>query len=131
MIQHETFLRRVLLADAAVGVVAGLLMAGAAGLLAGLLGLPEALLRGVGLVLLPYGALLAFLATRAQLAPAAVWAVIALNALWVIDSLGLLLSGWVAPNMLGYAVVLLQAVAVGVFAELEFVGLRRSALRAA
>lgn len=131
MIQHETFLRRVLLADAAVSAAAGLLMAGAAGLLAGLLGLPEPLLRGAGLALLPYGALVAFVATRAQLAPAAVWAVIALNALWVFDSLGLLLSGWVAPNLLGYAFVLLQAIAVGVFAELEFVGLRRGAPRTA
>jgi hypothetical protein len=99
-------------------------MAGGAALLAGLLGLPEPLLRGAGLALLPYGAFVAFVATRPQLSAAAVWAVIALNALWALDSVALLLTGWVAPSALGYGFVLLQAAVVGVFAELEFLGLR-------
>ena len=41
-------------------------------------------------------------------------------------SIGLLVSGWVAPTALGYAFVIAQAIVVGVFAELQFVGLRRS-----
>ena len=41
----------------------------------------------------------------------------------------LLLSGYVAPNALGIAFVVAQALAVAVLAELQFVGLRRSAWR--
>jgi hypothetical protein len=55
-----------------------------------------------------------------------VQAIIALNVLWVAGSIGLLVSGWVAPTALGYAFVIAQAIVVGVFAELQFVGLRRS-----
>ena len=37
----------------------------------------------------------------------------------------LLLSGWIEPTGLGYAFVIFQAVVVGVFAELQVMGLRR------
>ena len=57
---------------------------------------------------------------------AAVKAIIALNVLWVLGSVGLLVSGWVAPTVLGYAFVIVQAIVVGVFAELQFIGLRRT-----
>ncbi len=53
-------------------------------------------------------------------------AIIALNVLWVAGSIGLLMSGYVAPTMLGHAFVIAQALAVGVFAELQFIGLRRT-----
>jgi hypothetical protein len=36
-------------------------------------------------------------------------------------------SGAVAPNLLREALVAIQAIAVGAFAELQFIGLRRSA----
>ena len=52
-------------------------------------------------------------------------AIIALNVAWVAGSIGLLMSGIVAPTVLGYAFVIFQAVVVGVFAELQFIGLRR------
>ena len=39
----------------------------------------------------------------------------------------LLVSGWLSPNLLGQLFIVMQAIAVGVFAELEFIGLRRSA----
>jgi hypothetical protein len=55
-----------------------------------------------------------------------VQAIIALNLLWVVGSMGLLMGGWVAPTALGTAFVIAQAVVVGVFAELQFVGLRRA-----
>ena len=50
--------------------------------------------------------------------------------LWVAGSVGLLLGGFVAPTVLGYAFVIFQAVVVGVFAELQVMGLRRSAATA-
>jgi hypothetical protein len=37
-----------------------------------------------------------------------------------------LFSGWVTPNLLGEAAVAMQAIAVAMFAELQYVGLRRS-----
>ena len=122
------FLRRVLLADALISGAAGLLMAVGAGFLAILLNLPEALLREAGLVLVPYAVFVAYVATRAQLKRPLVWAIIVANALWALDSVVLLLSGWVAPNALGYAFVIVQSVAVAVIAELQYTGMRRQAL---
>jgi hypothetical protein len=58
----------------------------------------------------------------------AVWAIIIINTLWALDSVALLLSGWVAPNALGYAFVVLQAVVVAVVAELQYTGMRRSVM---
>lgn len=55
-------------------------------------------------------------------------AIIALNVLWVAGSIALLLGGQVAPTTLGYAFVIMQAVVVGVLAELQFIGLRRASL---
>lgn len=124
---QSPFLRRVLLADALVSGASGLLMAAGAGYLTNLLALPEDLLRYAGLILLPYGALVAWVATRTQLMRPAVWAVIAVNALWAIDSIVLLLSGWVTPNLLGYIFVMTQALVVALFAELQFMGVRKSA----
>jgi hypothetical protein len=57
----------------------------------------------------------------------AVWAVIGLNAVWAIDSVVLLFTGWVQPNLLGYAFVVGQAAFVAVMAELEIIGMRKSA----
>ena len=120
------FLRRALLADALISGATGLLMLIGANVLASLLGLPEALLRYAGLVLLPYGALVAYVATREQLRRWAVWAVIVANAIWAVDSIILLLSGWLTPNALGYAFIIFQALVVAAFAEIQYIGLRRS-----
>ena len=129
--RSNSFLRTVLLADAIASGATGLLMIAGAGLLEGLLGLPVALLREAGLLLIPYVAFVAYDGTRATISRAAVHAVIGLNVLWVAGSIGLLVSGWVAPTMLGYAFVIAQAAVVGVLAELQLVGLRRSATAAA
>lgn len=123
----SSFLRQALLADAVISGAMGLLLLLGAGFLAGLLDLPMELLRTAGLVLLPFVAFVAYVATRENPARGAVWAVIVINALWVVASIGLLLSGWVAPNGLGITFVIVQALAVGLFAELQYVGLRRAA----
>lgn len=126
-VQSPFFLRRVLLADAAAGAASGLLMLLGAGMLEGLLNLPAALLQAAGASLLPFAAFLVWLGTRKTPSRAAVWAVIAVNAVWVVESFYLLLSGWVAPNVAGQAFIVAQAIAVAVLAELEYFGLRRSA----
>lgn len=84
-------------------------------------------MRPAGLILLPYAAVVAFLGTRATMSRRAVWAVIAVNGIWVADSLILLASGWVSPTALGYAFVLAQALVVLLFAEAQYFGLRRNA----
>jgi hypothetical protein len=82
-------------------------------------------------VLIPYVAFVAWVGTREAISRSAVQAIIVLNVLWVAGSIGLLVSGWVAPTMLGYAFVIAQAAVVAVLAELQFVGLRRGAAAAA
>jgi hypothetical protein len=120
----------VLVADAATCGAAGLLMALGASILEEPLGLTVPLLRYAGVSLLPFGALLAYLATRESLPRPAIWAIIAGNALWAADSILLLLTGWVEPTALGEVFIIAQALAVAVFAELEYLGLRRSLVAA-
>lgn len=130
-LRTSTFLRRVLFADAATCVATGLLFILGPGVLEGLLGLPTGLLRYAGLSLLPFAALLVYLATRESLSPQVLWTVIALNVLWTVDSFLLLLTGWVSPTEVGYAFVVAQAVGVAGFAALEYFGLKKSAATAA
>lgn len=125
MLRQITNLRFALLADAVASGATGLMMIAGADLLTGLLGLPVALMREAGLLLVPYVALVAWVGTRETISRPAVKAIIALNVLWVAGSVGLLLSGYVAPTVLGYAFVIFQAIVVGVFAELQVMGLRR------
>jgi len=125
MDRQNTFLRYALLADAIASGATGLLLITGADLLTGLLGLPMVLMREAGLLLVPYVAFVAFVGTREAMSRRAVQAIITLNVLWVAASIGLLVSGWVAPTLLGYAFVITQAIVVGVFAELQIVGLRR------
>jgi hypothetical protein len=127
MFSPSTLLRYALLGDAVASGATGLLLALGAGALTGLLGLPEALMREAGLVLLPYAAVVAYLGTRATLSPRAVSAIIIMNGIWVAASLILLLGDWVAPTALGYGFVLAQALVVLLFAEAQYFGLRRSA----
>ncbi len=124
--RSSVFLRRVLLLDAVSSGSIGLLALLFAGPLGALLELPGDLLTQVGLILLPFAAFVGYLATRQTPSNTGVWVVIGLNVLWVVDSVLMLVMGWVEPNALGHAVVIVQAVAVGLFAELGYVGLRRS-----
>jgi hypothetical protein len=128
MINPSMLLRRALQADAVASGTMAVLLTSAAGALAPALDLPEALLRESGLFLIVYAALVGWLSSRAAMPKPLVWAVIAGNALWALGSLVLLVDGPVAPNLLGEAFVAVQAIAVGVFAELQYVGLRRSSV---
>jgi len=125
-IHLSPFLRYAFLGDAVASGAMGLLTLGGAGLLAAPLGLPEMLLRMTGLILVPYAAAVAWLGTHPVGSRWAVWAVIAANVMWVVDSAILLLAGWVSPTSLGTAFVILQAVVVAGFAEAQFVGIRRA-----
>jgi hypothetical protein len=126
MIQPSTFLSRALLADAIFSGVSAVGLTLGASLLAPFFNLPEALLRETGLFLIAYTALVGWLGTRAAVPKVLVMIVVAGNAAWTLASIALLFSGAVSPNLLGEIVVVAQAIATGVFTELQYVGLRRS-----
>ena len=119
------FLRRSLLLDIGFSGAAALMLIAGAGFLSGLLGFSESFLRAVGLVLVPFLGLLAFALSQPSRRPV-IWTVIVCNAAWVVASIGLLVSGLASPTGLGYAFVLAQAAAVGLFADLQFVGLKKT-----
>jgi uncharacterized protein YjeT (DUF2065 family) len=127
MIHSSSFLRRALLADAIFSGIGALVMTLDANLFASLLQLPEALLRETGLFLIGYTALVGWLATRLSVPKALIMLVVTGNALWTLASFALLFSGAVNPNVFGEIAIVAQAIATGVFAELQYMGLRRSA----
>lgn len=126
MINPSLFLRRALIADSVFSGVAALGFTLGTGAFAALFNLPEALLREVGLFLIAYAAFVGWLGTRQPMMKALVLIVIVGNAAWTLGSIALLFSGSVSPNLLGTTMVVAQAIATGVFAELQYVGLRRS-----
>jgi hypothetical protein len=126
MVASTSFLRRALLVDAVASGASAVLMMAGASFLESLLGLPAPLLRGAGLILVPFVAIVGWLASRERVAASAVWAVIAMNAAWVVGSVAVLASDRFDPSTLGFAFVTAQAGTVAAFAELQYVGLRKA-----
>lgn len=127
---RSTFLRIVIALDAAACGVMGAAFAFDAGWLAGPLGLSPALMQPIGLFLLPYAGLLAWLATRPALPRAVVWTLVGFNVLWAVESIALLALGWAQPTSLGLAVVAGQAVAALIVADLQYLALRKASREA-
>lgn len=127
VIRSWSLLRQVLLVDAISAGAMGLGLLLLADPLAALLKLPASLLSQAGIVLVPFAAFVSWLASRAQPAVWAVWAVIGINVLWVAESILLLFMDDIAPGVLGIVFVIGQAAVVALLAELEFIGLRREA----
>ena len=127
MIHASPFLRRALQADAVFSGISAVIMTLDAGALASFLNLPEALLRETGLFLIAYAALVGWLGSRPSVPKVLVTIVIIGNAAWTLASIALLFSGAVSPNILGEIIIVAQAIATGVFAELQYIGLRKSA----
>ena len=123
---ESTAIRRALLIDATASGLTGFLLLAGAGQLEPLLGLPISLMRSVGVFLIPFAAFLAWLAQRALESRSLVWTTIVGNVSWVLASVLLLESGWVAPTMLGIAFVAGQAAAVALFAYLEYRAVART-----
>ena len=126
IIRVSNFLRYVLFADAATCLACGLLLSFGGTFLQSVLGLPVDIMFYAGLSLLPFAAFLLYAATRKSVSKTVIWLIIGLNFLWTIDSFLLLISGSVAPTVFGYVFVIFQAVGVAVFADLEFIGLRKA-----
>jgi hypothetical protein len=118
------FLRRILALDSLSCAGMGLLMTFGAASLAPLFGLPETLVHGAGLLLLPLALFIGWLASRPAPPPALVWVVILGNLGWTAESF--ILLGQHRPTALGTAFVAGQAATVLGLAALEYAGLRKA-----
>jgi hypothetical protein len=119
-------LRFALRLDAAGSGALGLIGLVAAAPLADPLGMTAGALRGTGAFLVGYALVLVFLAARPVIPRAAAWTVVLGNTAWVLGSLGAAVAGRDTFTAIGVAVVLAQAAAVAVFADLQWLGLRRA-----
>jgi hypothetical protein len=111
--------------DALVSGTFGALLLLAGPLLTDFLGAPLTLLWPVGAVALAYAVALWLAERRPRIDAATAWTVIALNIGWAGASVLLLVLGALPLTTLGVGFVVLQAIVVAGFADLQFVGLRR------
>jgi hypothetical protein len=123
---RDRLLRRSLLLDAAASGALGVLLAAGGAVLDGPLGIPAAVLVPVGGFLVLYAAALWLLGSRPRLSRPAVKMVVAGNLVWVAASIVAAAAGWWSPTTLGTVLVVAQAAAVALFAELQVTGLRRA-----
>ncbi|MEV4225415.1 hypothetical protein [Nonomuraea sp. NPDC049725] len=119
------FLRLVLALDAVVTGTNGLVYLAGAGLVSDLLGPDAGLLRGIGAFLLVYGVAVGLLAARGTVSQAGVKAVIGLNIAWTLGSVAAVITGMMEFTTIGAVWAIAQALVVGVFAELQIMGLRK------
>lgn len=122
----DGLLRLALRIDAMASGALGLVGLAAAPLLADLLGPPAGLLFGVGVFFVVFALSLLVLAARPVIPRPAAWVVVIGNSAWVVASVVATVAGWNALTGLGVGVVLAQALAVAVFADLQWLGLRRA-----
>lgn len=124
MVRITPFLRHVLFGDALFA-LGGVLMFPGAPFLGPMTGLPTGLLAGAGLLLLPFAATVGLLARKTDVSATMLIGIIVIEALWAAASIGLLLSGYLAPNGLGIGLVVGQAIVTAVFAQLLLMAMRR------
>jgi hypothetical protein len=110
-------------ADALMSGASGLVLAAAAPILDGALGVSVGFLIAVGIFLLLYAGLLVLVARRGAPAPA-VKTVVAGNALWVVASVAVVLTDVLSLSTAGTVFTLLQAGAVAIVADLQYMSIR-------
>ena len=125
-----TFLKRVLLLDAASCLGMGAVLVAGDGALSELFGVPELLLAGAGYLLIPIGLFIGWLGARSAAHGALIGLVIVGNVAWTIESL-VIVSTTAGITGLGSLFVAGQGAAVLMLAILEFIGLQRSRRTAA
>ena len=123
---RERLLRRSLQLDAAASGALGVLLAAVGAVLDVPLGIPAAVLVPVGGFLVLYAGALWLLGLRPRPSGPAVKVVVAGNLVWVAASVVAAVAGWWSPTTLGTLLVVAQAAAVALFAELQLTGLRRA-----
>jgi hypothetical protein len=120
----DRLLRIALAANAAFSTVTGLALSLAPGLIGDAMGgLPEHVLRGIGVGLLVFAAFVAWVRGRAPRRPDLVLAITTGDAMWVVGSVSLLLLP-VPLSPTGIALVVGVAGCVALFAVLQLAGLR-------
>jgi hypothetical protein len=122
---RRPLLRVALKLDAVVTGANGAAYLVAAGPLGELLGLSETLLRATGAFLLAFAALVWLTGSRREIPRAPVLAIVVANAVWAADSVVAAIAGWGTPTTAGTVWIVLQAIVVAAFAELQLTGLRR------
>jgi hypothetical protein len=125
-VQMSSYLKKVLIADAAVSGAAAVAMMAGSTFLPALLGLPAELLLWAGVALVPFVAGLALMIRAGSVSAGIVMAVIAVNIAWVIASLYVAFGPAFALTLFGKVFVVAQAATVALFAELQIIGLRRT-----
>ena len=118
-------LRLALKLDAVVTGANGAAYLVAASALDGPLGVSASVLRPAGAFLLVFAAAVWIVATRPAVPTAAVWAIVAANAAWALDSLLAAGLDWGTPTTLGTVWIVLQACTVAGFAAFQATALRR------
>ncbi|MCK7594501.1 hypothetical protein [Pseudomarimonas salicorniae] len=122
---RRPLIQRALWLDGLVSLAAGLLCLPCAAWLAGELGVPYAAVLGLGAFMAAYGAgLLAWAPRVRQPGPGLAW-LVAGNGMWVLASVALAFSDWIAPSAIGLGLLLGQAAIVLGITELQWLGLRR------
>jgi hypothetical protein len=113
----RSLLRPALILDAAVTGMCGVAYLAAAGPLEDLLGLQAEWLRTAGAVLVAFALFVALVSRRPS--AGAVSAIVAVNVAWVLGSLAFAIAGWGSPETVGTVWIVLQALVVAGFAELQ------------
>lgn len=124
LIASPAFLPRLLLVDGLASGATALLLLVGADVLAPVLGLPAALLRAAGVVLVPFVLWVLLLSRRSEAPRGAMTAVVVINFAWVAASAWVAFGGPYQPTAAGIAFVGAQGLAVLAFAELGWMGLR-------
>ncbi|HWH01082.1 MAG TPA: hypothetical protein VNV66_17615, partial [Pilimelia sp.] len=107
---RDKLLRLALKLDAVATAAVGLAAAALGGVLDELLGISTAVLLPVGIFLLLYAVGVWMVGSRPTISPGAAWAVIAINLVWVVESVVAVAAGWLEPTTLGTVLVIAQAV---------------------
>jgi hypothetical protein len=122
----DGLLRFALKTDAAMTAANGLAYLAGFALLDGWLGVPAALLAGVGAFLLAFAVFVGRVATQREISRLAAGGIVAANLLWAADSVILLVVDGFTPTLAGQIVIAVQAAGVAGLAALQYAGLRRA-----
>ena len=121
----EGLVRLSLNLDAAVTGANGVAYLAAADALDGVLGVPAGFLRALGAFLVAFAALAAYTGTRERVSRSAVLGIVAVNVLWVIDSVTFAILDLHTPDTAGMIWTIVQALTVAQFAALQYYAVTR------
>lgn len=119
-------LQRVMRGNAIFSSSSGVVLIAAAPALARTMGIPWSLaLTITGALLVAYGPVVWMLAARASTTTWPAWLAVILDVLWVAGSMALVFGGLLPLTTAGIWIIIVLAEIVGLFAVLQFIGIRR------